>query len=92
MSKVYVLTATSTSVKTLGVFSSYAAMMTYLYANYYYEASYKDHIVPSTKTENYGCFIPKLLIDGKFYALRYEAFDLIGETSHKTGKLVIKPH
>ena len=91
MSKVYVLTASYADSKLVeGVFSSYSAMMTYLYDLYRYEASYSDHVVSWSKTDTYGCFVPKLFLDGKPHTLRYEAHDLIGETSHKTGKLVIK--
>ena len=86
--KVYILTATSSEiVKVIGSFSSYSAMMTHLYDKHHYEANYKDHIVSWSKSENYGCFIPKLIIEGRFYTLRYEVHDLIGEHCPRTGCL-----
>lgn len=86
MSKVYVLTAEYCDDKFIeGVFSSYAAMITHLWDTYSFESKvfktdgggkFKD-----TCDLGYGVVV---------WDLAYEAFDLIGETSHKTDKLVIK--
>lgn len=88
MSKVYVLTAEYCGDKFIeGVFSSYAAMITHLKCTYGFESNV------TYKTDGSG---------GKFkdtcdlgyevvvWDLSYEAFDLIGETSHKTGKMIVK--
>ena len=87
MSKVYVLTAEYCDDKFIeGVFSSFAAMITHLKDTYSFESKvfktdgdggkFKD-----TCDLGYGVVV---------WDLSYEAHDLIGETSHKTGKLVIK--
>ena len=86
MSKVYVLTAEYCDNKFIeGVFSSFAAMITHLKDTYSFESKvfktdgdggkFKD-------TCDLGCGVV-------VWGLSYEAHDLIGETSHKTDKLVL---
>jgi len=88
MSKVYVLTATYCDVKfTEGVFSSYAAMLTYLREKYEYTSE-----VTGLSDSECGVFVEQTNLGYGVaqWDLSYEAHDLIGETSHKTDKLVIK--
>ena len=87
MSKVYVLTATYCDAKfTEGVFSSYAAMLTYLKDKYDYTSE-----VTGLSNKGSGAFIEStnFTSDIVSWDLTYEAHDLIGETSHKTDKLTV---
>ena len=90
MSKVYVLTATycGDDSFTEGIFSSYAAMLTYLREKYEYTSE-----VTSLSDSDCGVFVEQTTLGYGVaqWGLSYEAHDLIGETSHKTDKLVIKP-
>ncbi len=91
MSKVYVLTfSCEYGIFVEGTFSSYSAMMTYLYEKYGYEANYNTDIAHWSKSETYGCFTKPLHVDKDRHTVKYWVTSLIGETSHKTDKLVIK--
>ena len=88
MSKVYVLTATYCDNSfTEGVFSSYAAVLTYLREKYEYTSE-----VTSLSNSECGFFVEQTTLGYSVaqWDLSYEAHDLIGETSHKTDKLTIK--
>lgn len=88
MSKVYVLTAEYCDDNfTEGVFSSYAAMLTYLSDKYDYTSE-----ITSLSDKGCGVFVESTSLGygAVQWDLSYEAFDLIGETSHKTDKLVVK--
>ena len=88
MSKVYVLTSDDGDCTyTEGVFSSFSALLIWLKETYNYESDFVD--------DEYGGgrFTLTSKLGGVFtrYELSYSSYDLIGETSHKTDKLVIKP-
>ena len=88
MNKVYILTAEYCDDSfTEGVFSSYAAMLTYLREKYEYTSA-----VTSCSCCDCGVFVEQTTLGYGVtqWELSYEAHDLIGETSHKTDKLVIK--
>ena len=88
MSKVYVLTAVYYENENIvGVFSSYTAMLTYLKEKYDYESE-----ISYTCGKDFGVFekLTSLYCGGIEWELSYNVYDLIGETSHKTDKLVIK--
>ena len=88
MSKVYVLTATYCEDSfTEGVFSSYASMLTYLREKYEYSSE-----VANLSDSDCGVFVEQTTLGYGVaqWGLSYEAHDLIGETSHKTDKLVFK--
>ena len=89
MSKVYVLTATycGDDSFTEGIFSSYAAMLTYLREKYEYTSE-----VSSLSNNECGVFVEQTTLSYGVaqWDLSYEVHNLIGETSHKTDKLVIK--
>ena len=59
-------------------------------------ARYEDVIAlapkPTTQDELGAYFSDQHSMHGVQYMLFYQVYDLIGETSHKTGKLVLKPH
>ena len=85
MSKVYVLLTEDRgyNVEVFKVFSSQASLVSWLDEKYG-DAYLKNFDDPSTNS--------KLVYETLDYKLYYEAHDLIGETSHKTDKLVLKPH
>ena len=85
MSKVYVLTAEYCDNKFIeGVFSSFAAMITHLKDTYSFESDVEDQ-------DELGAYFSKYYTDGGVdYFLYYSVKDIIGETSHKTDKLVVK--
>lgn len=88
MSKVFVLTAEYCDYEFIeGVFSSYAAMLTYLNEKYDYTSE-----ITALSDKECGVFVePTTLGYGVVqWDLSYVAFDLIGETSHKTDKMVVK--
>ena len=88
MSKAYVLTATYCEDSfTEGVFSSYTAMLTYLREKYDYTSE-----VTSLSDSECGVFVEQTILGYGVtqWDLSYVVHNLIGETSHKTGKLVIK--
>ena len=88
MSKVYVLTAEYCDNSfTEGIFSSYAAMLTYLREKYEYTSE-----VTSLSNSECGVFVEQTTLGYGVaqWGLSYRVRDLIGETSHKTDKLVIK--
>ena len=87
MSKAYVLTATYCEDSfTEGVFSSYTAMLTYLREKYDYTSE-----VTSLSDSECGVFVEQTILGYGVtqWDLSYVVHNLIGETSHKTGKLVI---
>ena len=92
MSKVYVLTATycGDDSFTEGIFSSYAAMLTYLREKY----EYTSEVTSLSNNSDCGFFVEQTTLGYGVaqWELSYETHDLIGETSHKTDNLVIKPH
>ena len=83
MSKVHVLLTEDRgyNVDVLKVFSSYASLVSWLDEEYG-DTYLKNFDDPSTNS--------KLLYETLDYKLYYEVHNLIGETSHKTDKLVIK--
>ena len=89
MSKVYVLTATycGDDSFTEGIFSSYAAMLTYLREKYEYTSE-----VTSLSDSGCGVFVEQTNLGYSVaqWDLSYEAHDLIGETSHKQTNLCFK--
>ena len=89
MSKVYILYKEEISSEydkadVVAVFSSYAAMLLWLKEQWGFESDIEDQ-------DELGAYFSKFYIDerGRNF-LSYSVEDLIGETSHKTGKLVIK--
>ena len=89
MSKVYILYKDELSCEydksdVVAVFSSYAAMLLWLKEVWGFESDVDDK-------DEFGAYFSKFYIDerGRNF-LSYTVVDLIGETSHKTGKLVIK--
>ena len=91
MSKVYILykeelNSEYDKADVVAVFSSYAAMLLWLKEVWGFESD----IV--TQAESCVYFSNYYDEQGVRHFLSYSVKDLIGETSHKTGKLVIKPH
>ena len=89
MSKVYILYKEELSCEydkadVVAVFSSYAAMLLWLKEVWGFESDVED------QNELGAYFSDQHSIHGVQYMLFYQVHDLIGETSHKTGKLVIK--
>ena len=90
MSKVYVLYKEELSCEydkadVVAVFSSYAAMLLWLKEQWSFESDVEDQ-------DDLGAyFSDQHSMHGVQYMLFYQVHDLIGETSHKTDKLVIKP-
>jgi len=88
MSKVYILYKEELSCKyvkadVVAVFSSYAAMLLWLKEVWGFKSDIEDQ-------DESGAYFSKYYTDGEVdYFLYYSVKDLIGETSHKTGKLVI---
>ena len=91
MSKVYILykeeiNSEYDKADVVAVFSSYAAMLLWLKEVWGFKSDIEDQ-------DELGAYFSKYYTDGGVdYFLYYSVKDLIGETSHKTGKLVIKPH
>lgn len=89
MSKVYILYKEELSCEydkadVVAVFSSYAAMLLWLKEVWGFESDIED------QDESGAYFSKSYTEDEVDYFLSYSVKDLIGETSHKTGKLVIK--
>ncbi len=89
MSKVYILYkegifSNEENVNVVAVFSSYAAMLLWLKEQWSFESDVED------RDELGAYFSDQHNIHGVQYMLFYQVHDLIGETSHKTGKLVTK--
>ena len=89
MSKVYILykeelTNEYDKADVVAVFSSYAAMLLWLKEQWSFESDVED------QDELGAYFSDQHSMHGVQYMLFYQVHDLIGETSHKTGKLVIK--
>ena len=90
MSNVYVLykeelTSEYDKADVVAVFSSYAAMLLWLKEQWSFESAVED------QDELGAYFSDQHSMHGVQYMLFYQVHDLIGETSHKTGKMVIKP-
>ena len=91
MSKVYILykeelTIEYDKVDVVAVFSSYAAMLLWLKEHWSFESDVEDQ-------DELGAYFSKYYTEDEVdYFLSYSVKDLIGEISHKTDKLVIKPH
>ena len=68
----------------VNIFSSLSAMITWLKVERNYSSKIKD------QDEFGGYFEDTFRSDGDDYFMCYRVHDLIGETSHKTDKLVIK--
>ena len=88
MSKVYILykeelTNKYDKVDVVAVFSSYAAMLLWLKEQWSFESDieYQDELG--------AYFSDQHSMHGVQYMLFYQVHDLIGETSHKTDKLVL---
>ena len=91
MSKVYILykeelTNEYDKADVVAVFSSYAAMLLWLKEQWSFESDVED------QDELGAYFSDQHSMHGVHYMLFYQVHDLIGETSHKTGKLVLKLH
>ena len=89
MSKVYVLYKEELSCEydeadVVAVFSSYASMLLWLKEKWSFESDVED------QDELVAYFSKYYTEDEVDYFLSYSVKDLIGETSHKTDKLVIK--
>lgn len=88
MSKVYLLHKEELSneygkADVVAVFSSYAAMLLWLKEQWGFESDIEDQ-------DGSGAYFSKFYIEeGGRNFLSYSVEDLIGETSHKTGKMVI---
>ena len=91
MSKVYILYkedifSIEENVNVVAVFSSYASMLLWLKEQWGFESDVEDQ-------DELGAYFSKYYTDGGVdYFLYYSVKNLIGETSHKTDKLVFKPH
>ena len=89
MSKVYILYKEELSneydkADIIAVFSSYAAMLLWLKEQWGFESDVEDQ-------DELGAYFSECYVEqGVSHFLSYSVKDLIGETSHKTGKLVIK--
>ena len=89
MSKVYILykeelNSEYEKVDVVAVFSSYAAMLLWLKEVWGFESDIED------QDESGAYFSKSYAEQGAHHSLSYTVKDLIGETSHKTGKLLIK--
>ena len=89
MSEVYVLYkedifSIEENVNVVAVFSSYVAMLLWLKESLDFISDVED------QDELGAYFSGQHSMHGVQYMLFYQVHDLIGETSHKTGKLVIK--
>ena len=88
MSKVYILYkedifSNEENVNVVAVFSSYAAMLLWLKGIWGFESNVED------QDELGAYFSDQHTMHGVQYMLFYQVHDLIGETSHKTDKLVL---
>ena len=88
MSKVYILykeelNSEYDKADVVAVFSSYAAMLLWLKEHWSFKSDVED------QDELGAYFSDQHTIHGVQYMLFYEVHDIIGETSHKTGKLVL---
>ena len=88
MSKVYILYkedifSIEENVNVVAVFSSYAAMLLWLKEQWSFESDVED------QDDLGGYFEDTFSSDGNDYFMCYRVHDLIGETSHKTDKLVL---
>lgn len=89
MSKVYILYkedifSIEEDVKVVAVFSSYSAMLLWLKESWDFISDVEDQ-------DEFGAYFTEHYTDQEVtYFISYSVKDLIGETSHKTGKLVIK--
>lgn len=88
MSKVYILYkedifSIEENVNVVAVFSSYAAMLLWLKEQWSFESDVEDQ-------DELGAYFAKWYVHQEVdYFLSYSVKDLIGETSHKTDKLVL---
>ena len=88
MSNVYVLykeelTSEYDKADVVAVFSSYAAMLLWLKEQWSFESDVEDQ-------DELGAYFSKYYTEDEVdYFLSYSVKDLIGETSHKTDKLVL---
>ena len=90
MSKVYILYkedifSNEENVNVVAVFSSYSAMLLWLKEKWSFESDVED------QDELGAYFSDQHSMHDVQYMLFYHVHNLIGETSHKTDKLVIKP-
>ena len=88
MSKVYILYkedifSIEENVNVVAVFSSYAAMLLWLKENLGFVSDREDQDELGAYFSDHHC------MHGVQYMLFYQVHDLIGETSHKTDKLVL---
>ena len=89
VSKVYILYkegifSIEENVNVVAVFSSYASMLLWLKEQWGFESDVEDQ-------DELGAYFSKHYTEDEVdYFLSYSVKDLIGETSHKTDKLVIK--
>ena len=88
MSKVYILYkedifSNERDVDVVDVFSSYSAMLLWLKEKWSFESDVED------QDELGGYFEDTFRSDRNDYFMCYRVHDLIGETSHKTDKLVL---
>ena len=88
MSNVYILYkedifSIEEDVNVVAVFSSYAAMLLWLKERWSFESDVED------QDELGAYFSDQHSMHDVQYMLLYQAHDLIGETSHKTDKLVL---
>ena len=88
MSKVYILYkedvfSNERDANVVAVFSSYAAMLLWLKEQWSFESDVED------QDELGAYFSDQHSMHGVQYMLFYQVHDLIGETSHKTDKLVL---
>lgn len=89
MSKVYVLykeelTSEYDKADIVAVFSSYSAMLLWLKESWDFISDVEDQ-------DELGVYFSKSYVEDRVdHFLPYSVKDLIGETSHKTGKLVVK--
>lgn len=89
MSKVYVLykeelTSEYDKADIVAVFSSYSAMLLWLKESWDFISDVEDQ-------DEIGAYFSKSYVEGGVdHFLYYSVKDLIGETSHKTGKMIIK--
>ena len=88
MSKAYILykeelTNEYDKADVVAVFSSYAAMLLWLKEQWSFESDVEDQ-------DELGAYFSKYYTENEVdYFLSYSVKDLIGETSHKTDKLVL---
>ena len=90
MSKVYILYkedifSIEENVNVVAVFSSYASMLLWLKEQWSFESDVEDQDELGAYFSDHHC------MHDVQYMLFYQVHDLIGETSHKTDKLVFKP-